>query len=92
MPPVLALALALLGISFAAPLVRLSGAHPVVIALWRLAFSLVMVGAMLVVTGTWRQSIRVKRIDNAKPIEMRSYLRSNNTAISETWSYILPPE
>jgi drug/metabolite transporter (DMT)-like permease len=55
MPPVLALALALLGISFAAPLVRLSGAHPVVIALWRLAFSLVMVGAMLVGTGTWRQ-------------------------------------
>ena len=45
-----------------------------------------------VVTGTWRQSIRVKRLDNAKPIEMRSYLRSNNTAISETWSYILPPE
>lgn len=45
-----------------------------------------------VVTGSWRQSIRVKRIDNAKPIEMRSYLRSNNTAISETWSYILPPE
>lgn len=45
-----------------------------------------------IVTGTWRQSIRVKRVDNAKPIEMRSYLRSNNTAISETWSYILPPE
>lgn len=45
-----------------------------------------------VVTGTWRQSIRVRRIDNDKPIELRSYLRSNNTAISETWSYILPPD
>jgi glucans biosynthesis protein len=44
------------------------------------------------VTGGWRQSIRVKRIDNDKPIEMRSYLRSNNTAISETWSYLLPPD
>jgi glucans biosynthesis protein len=45
-----------------------------------------------VVTGAWRQSIRVRRVDNDKPIELRSYLRSNNTAISETWSYILPPE
>ena len=63
MPPVLALALALLGISFAAPLVRLSDAHPVVIALWRLAFSLVMVGAMLVGTGTWRQWRTLSRRD-----------------------------
>lgn len=45
-----------------------------------------------VVTGTWRQSIRVKRLDKDKPIELRSYLRSGNNAISETWSYILPPE
>jgi glucans biosynthesis protein len=44
------------------------------------------------VTGTWRQSIRVKRLANDKPIELRSYLRNGNNAISETWSYILPPE
>lgn len=44
------------------------------------------------VTGTWRQSIRVKRQNKDKPIELRSYLRSGNSAISETWSYILPPE
>lgn len=44
------------------------------------------------VTGAWRQSIRVRRIDNDKPIELRSYLRSGTNAISETWSYILPPE
>ncbi|GMV56241.1 MAG: hypothetical protein AMXMBFR6_20460 [Betaproteobacteria bacterium] len=44
------------------------------------------------VTGAWRQSIRVKRKDKDKPIELRSYLRSGNSAISETWSYILPPE
>ena len=63
MPPVLALAFALVGISFAAPLVRLSGAHPVVIALWRLAFSLVMVGVMLAATGTWRQWRGLSRRD-----------------------------
>lgn len=63
MPPVLALALALVGISFAAPLVRLSAAHPVVIALWRLAFSLVMVGAMLSLTGSWRQWRTLSRRD-----------------------------
>ena len=44
------------------------------------------------VTGAWRQSIRVKRQNKDKPIELRSYLRSGNSAISETWSYILPPE
>ena len=44
------------------------------------------------VAGTWRQSIRVKRVNKDKPIELRSYLRSGNSAISETWSYILPPE
>jgi drug/metabolite transporter (DMT)-like permease len=48
------LALALLGISFAGPLVRLSGADAVTIAVWRLGFSLVLVTAFLVVTGEWR--------------------------------------
>ena len=32
MPPILALALALFGISISGPLVRLSGEHPIVIA------------------------------------------------------------
>lgn len=45
-----------------------------------------------VVAGGWRQSIRVRRVNNDKPIELRSYLRSRNNVISETWSYILPPE
>jgi glucans biosynthesis protein len=43
-------------------------------------------------TGGWRAAIRVKRIDDKKPIEMRGYLQTNNTTLSETWSYILPPE
>ena len=51
----LVLALSLLGISVAGPLVRLSGAHPLVIAVWRLAFSLALIVAVLAATGGWRQ-------------------------------------
>jgi drug/metabolite transporter (DMT)-like permease len=49
------LALALLGISFAGPLVKLSAAHPLAIAVWRLGFSLVIVAGFLLATGEWRQ-------------------------------------
>jgi drug/metabolite transporter (DMT)-like permease len=49
------LVLAVLGISFAAPLVRLSAAHPVAIATWRLAFSVAIIGVVLLVGGQWRQ-------------------------------------
>lgn len=55
MPPALVLALAVLGISFAGPLVRLSTASPLVIATWRLGFSMVLVAGMLVATRGWRQ-------------------------------------
>jgi glucans biosynthesis protein len=43
-------------------------------------------------TGGWRTAIRLRRIDEKKPAELRAYLRNNNTTLSETWSYILPPE
>jgi drug/metabolite transporter (DMT)-like permease len=49
------LALALAGISFAGPLVRLSDAHPLAIAIWRLGFSLPVVAAFVVVSRGWRQ-------------------------------------
>ncbi|HEY4953335.1 MAG TPA: hypothetical protein VII02_00470, partial [Gemmatimonadaceae bacterium] len=49
------LAAALLGISFAGPLVRLSAADPLAIAVWRLGFSLVIVVAFLIHGGEWRQ-------------------------------------
>ena len=52
--PFWVLALALLGISFAGPLVRLSAADPVAIAVWRLGFSLVIVAPFLVATSQWR--------------------------------------
>lgn len=62
-PPAAVLAIALLGISFAAPLVRLSAAHPLAIAIWRLGFSLVLVAVALVVTGGWRQWRALRRRD-----------------------------
>lgn len=61
MPASLVLCLALIGISFAGPLVRLSHAHPLAIAIWRLGFSLVIIAVALATTGTWRQWNRLDR-------------------------------
>ena len=52
--PYWVLALAVLGISFAGPLVRLSSAGALAIAVWRLGFSLVIVTAFLLGTREWR--------------------------------------
>lgn len=52
--PGLVLLLAIVGISVAAPLVRLSSAHPVAIAVWRLVISLALLGGALAVTRGWR--------------------------------------
>ena len=61
MPPSLVLGLALVGISFAGPLVRLSHAHPLAIAIWRLGFSLLIIAIALVATGSWRQWTRLDK-------------------------------
>lgn len=42
-------------------------------------------------TGGWRLELQVQRADAAKSVEMRAALRKDNTTLSETWSYILPP-
>jgi len=55
------LALALLGVSLSGPLVRLSVAHPLAIAAWRLGFSLVAIVVALALTGEWRQLRRLSR-------------------------------
>ena len=52
--PAWVLGFSLLGISFAGPLTRLSNADPLVIAAWRLVFSLVIVGIALLLTREWR--------------------------------------
>jgi drug/metabolite transporter (DMT)-like permease len=65
-PPVhpgFVLALAVVGISVAAPLVRISQAPAVVIALWRLAFSLGLVGTALAISGQWREWRTLRRVD-----------------------------
>jgi drug/metabolite transporter (DMT)-like permease len=59
--PVVVLALALLGISMAGPLVRLSHAHALAIAAWRLGLSLVLIGVALAITGQWRQLRQLTR-------------------------------
>lgn len=63
--PILVLALSLIGISFAGPLVRLSESPALVIAAWRLGVSLIIVGIMLVARGEWRSWRALSRRDFA---------------------------
>ena len=42
-------------------------------------------------TGGARLALRVKRIDDSKPVELRASLKSEARTLSETWSYVLPP-
>lgn len=45
------------------------------------------------VTGGWRVVVRVLRRDGSKPVELRASLRDQTgTTLSETWSFILPPD
>lgn len=43
-------------------------------------------------TGAWRMSVRVKRLDPSQPTELRGFLQSGADVLTETWSYLLPPE
>jgi glucans biosynthesis protein len=44
------------------------------------------------VTEGWRVTLRFRRRDDSKPVELRASLRNSTEALSETWSYILPPD
>jgi glucans biosynthesis protein len=45
------------------------------------------------VSGAWRMTVRVKRADPSKPVELRAYVKQASLgAITETWSYIVPPD
>ena len=57
----LVLLIALAGIAVSGPLVRLSNAPAITIAVWRVGLSLVIVAIMLAVTGQWRQWQRLER-------------------------------
>ena len=44
------------------------------------------------VTRSWRVTLRVQRIDPARPVELRAFLQHQQDAVSETWTHLLPPE
>jgi glucans biosynthesis protein len=44
------------------------------------------------VTNGWRLALRFKRHDDKKASELRAFLRTGTTTLSETWSYILPAQ
>jgi len=47
------------------------------------------------VTGGWRVELKLRRNEENKPVELRGFLKNTapgaGTTLSETWSYILPP-
>lgn len=59
----LVLLTAVLGISVSGPLAKLSAAHPLAIASWRLGIALVIVAGFLGATGTWREFRTLSRRD-----------------------------
>jgi drug/metabolite transporter (DMT)-like permease len=61
--PAVVLAVALLGISVAAPLIRLSHDPPLAVAVWRLGFSLVVIAPLLARMRGWKQWARLTRQD-----------------------------
>ncbi len=44
------------------------------------------------VTGAWRMTLRIARVDATKPVELRAFLQHGNDTLSETWSNIVIPE
>jgi glucans biosynthesis protein len=43
-------------------------------------------------TGGWRATVRVRAIDEKRPVELRGQLNADGAPLSEVWSYIVPPE
>jgi glucans biosynthesis protein len=42
-------------------------------------------------TGTWRMSLRGRRLDPTQPVELRAYLRNGADALTETWTTLIAP-
>lgn len=42
-------------------------------------------------TGAWRMTLRVQRVDAAKPVELRAFLQHNDHTLSETWTNLITP-
>ena len=43
-------------------------------------------------TNGWRATLRVRAIDEKRPLELRGQLNVDGAPLSEVWSYIVPPE
>lgn len=43
-------------------------------------------------TRTWRMTLRVRRADPARPVELRAFLQHGNDILSETWTSIVLPD
>ncbi|MBA3560622.1 MAG: DMT family transporter [Gemmatimonadaceae bacterium] len=88
LPVFAVLALSLIGISFAGPLVRLSSAHPIAIAVWRLAFSLVLISVPLIFSRGWRQwrllGVRNAALAGGAGVMLALHFWSWNTAVGMT--------
>jgi glucans biosynthesis protein len=41
-------------------------------------------------TGTWRMTLRLNRLPSSQPVELRAFLQHGNTALTETWTTIIP--
>jgi periplasmic glucans biosynthesis protein len=45
------------------------------------------------VSGAWRMTVRIKRADAWRPVELRAHVKQGASGpLTETWSYIVPPE
>ncbi len=43
-------------------------------------------------TNGWRATLRVRPLDEKRPVELRGQLNADGVVLSEVWSYIIPPE
>lgn len=43
-------------------------------------------------TRGWRVTLRVQRVDTARPVELRAHLQHQQDVVSETWTHLLLPE
>lgn len=43
-------------------------------------------------THSWRMTVRVRRLDATRPVELRAFLQYDDHILSETWTHIILPE
>jgi glucans biosynthesis protein len=43
-------------------------------------------------TRSWRVTLRIQRVDPARPVELRAHLQHQQDVVSETWTHLLLPE